>query len=106
MAGHVIFWYKWVCTWRGDGSVTQDLQEVGLLEAHTGSDVSGAFLQLEPTAFNCIKHVHLCVILRVCSNPCAQVFQESLGVPPTPQLTLPPQDCCAFGWCPCALYLQ
>ena len=40
----------------GGGSVTQDLQEVGLLEVHTGSDVSGASLWLEPTIFNCIEH--------------------------------------------------
>ena len=46
----------------GVGSVTQDLQEVGPLEACTGSDVSGVSLWLEPTAFNCIKRIHLCVI--------------------------------------------
>ena len=47
----------------GVGSVTRDLQEVGQLKAHTGSNVPGASLQLEPTAFNCIKHIHLCVVL-------------------------------------------
>ena len=30
------------------------------------------------------------------SDTCTQVFQESPGVPPTPQLVLPLQDCCAF----------
>ena len=39
----------------GGGSITRDLQEVGLLKAHTGSDASGVSLQLEPTIFNCIK---------------------------------------------------
>ena len=48
------FWYKRGHTQRGVGSVTQDPQEVGPLEACTGSDVAGASLQLEPTAFNCI----------------------------------------------------
>ena len=63
VASHMTFWYKRGCTlWGGGGSVTQDLQEVGQFKAHTGSDVSGASLQLEPTAFNCIKHIHLCVI--------------------------------------------
>ena len=40
VAGHVTFYYKRGHTW-GDGSVTQDLQEVGLCEACTGSDASG-----------------------------------------------------------------
>ena len=40
----------------GGGSVTRDLQEVGLLEAHTASNGSGASLQLELTIFNCIEH--------------------------------------------------
>ena len=53
-AGHLTFWYKRGHTWRGVGSVTRDLQEVGLLEVHIGSDTSGASLQLEPTSFNCI----------------------------------------------------
>ena len=39
----------------GGGSVTQDLQEVGSLKAHTGSNASGASLQLEPTVFNWIE---------------------------------------------------
>ena len=36
-----------------DGSYTRDIRVVGPLEAHTGSDTSGAPLQLEPTSFNC-----------------------------------------------------
>ena len=52
-AGHMTFWYKKGRTQRGVGSA-QDLQEVGLLKVCIGSDASGASLQLEPTAFNCI----------------------------------------------------
>ena len=40
--------------------------------------------------FTCVLSHHLC------SDTCAQVFQESLGVLLTPQLVPPPQDCCAF----------
>ena len=80
----------------GGGSVTPDLQEVGLLEGCTGSDASGASLRLEPTIFNCTKRIYLCVICCMCSDTHAQVFQESPGVPLTPQLVLPLQDCCAF----------
>ena len=56
------FWYKRSHTQWGDGSVTQDLQEVGPFEVHIGSDMSGVSLQLEPTAFNCIRCIHLCVV--------------------------------------------
>ena len=62
VAGHITFWYKRDCTWQGVGSVTWDLQEVELLEACTGSDTSGESLWLEPTTFNCIKCIPLCVI--------------------------------------------
>ena len=36
----------------------------------------------------------------MCSNTCTQVFQESLGVLPTPQLVPTLQDCCAFQLVP------
>ena len=36
----------------------------------------------------------------MCSDTHAQVFQESPGVPLTPQVVLPPQDCCTFWLVP------
>ena len=42
------------------GSSTQDIQVVGSLEAHTGSDVSGVSSWLEPTSFSSTQHVNLC----------------------------------------------
>ena len=42
------------------------------------------------STFTCVLFHH------TCSNTCAQVFQESPGVLPTPQLVPPLQDCCAF----------
>ena len=42
-----------------------------------------------------------CVLFHcTCSDTHAQVFQESPGVPPIPQLVPPPQDCCAFQLVP------
>ena len=46
------------------------------------------------SAFTCVLFHH------ECSNTRAQVFQESLGVPLTPQLVAPPQDCHAFQLVP------
>ena len=46
------------------------------------------------SVFTCVLFCHMC------SDTCAQVFQESLGVPLTPQLVLPLQDCCAFWLVP------
>ena len=45
-------------------------------------------------AFTCVFFHH------VCTDTHAQVFQESPGVPPTPQLVPLPQDCCAFRLVP------
>ena len=44
VAGHVTFKYKRDNMQWGDGSVTQDLQEVGPLKACTGSNMSGVSL--------------------------------------------------------------
>ena len=46
------------------------------------------------STFTCVLFCH------ACSDTHAQVFQESLGVPPTPQLVPPLQDCCAFQLVP------
>ena len=44
--------------------------------------------------FTCVLFHH------TCSDTCAQVFQESPGVPLTPQLVLSLQDCCDFQLVP------
>ena len=59
-AGHMTIWYKsglhmvWV------GPFTQDIQVVGSLKAHAGSNTSGASSWLEPTSLNCTSHTNLC----------------------------------------------
>ena len=56
--------------------------------------MTGAYCLQLLSAFTCVLSHH------VCFNTSAQVFQEGLGVPLTPQLVLPLQDCCAFQLVP------
>ena len=49
---------------------------------------------LPSTVLTCVLFCH------ACSDTHAQVFQESPGVPSTPQLVPPPQDCCVFQLVP------
>ena len=46
------------------------------------------------STFTCVLFHHACSITHT------QVFQDSLGVLPNPQLVPPPQDCCAFWLVP------
>ena len=47
-----------------------------------------------------VLSTYSCAFSHTCSDTHAQVFQESLGVPLTPQLVLLLQDCCAFWLVP------
>ena len=67
--------------------------------------VQVAMCQVHPCSWSLLPSTVLstfiCVLFhRTCSDICTQVFQESLGVPPIPQLIPPPQDCCAFQLVP------
>ena len=90
------FWYKRGHTWQGVVLLPKTFKRLDH-STHTQvvmSQVHPCNWSLLPST---VSSVFTCVLFHhACSDTHAQVFQESLGVPLTPQLVPPLPDCCAF----------
>ena len=90
------FWYKRGHTWQGVVLLPKTFKRLDHSK-HTQvvmSQVHPCNWSLLPST---VSSVFTCVLFHhACSDTHAQVFQESLGVPLTPQLVQPLLDCCAF----------